>query len=186
MADEDTEAPNFNIDQISLSFYKNTDGCTSKIEEFDPTVSKAQYGVLPAVIRSRQKTNEHESGTKFYELYNTSFDLMEVNVLGNTGLICPVWRRSESTNETYTYAIDLGTSNTFMSRCKNKDDGTPDLTKRPELFKMDSTMVSFMHEISDNKQYSLSTRIEDSIFQRAKDKITLPALLFFFGVFAAV
>lgn len=179
-ADEDTEAPNFNIDQISLSFYKNTNGCTSKIEEFDPTVSKAQYGVLPAVIRSRQKTNEHESGTKFYELYNTSFDLIEVNVLGNKGLICPVWRRSESTNETYTYAIDLGTSNTFMSRCKNKDDGTPDLTKRPELFKMDSTMVSFMHEISDNKQYSLSTRIEDSIFQRAKDKIKtefIPAII---------
>ena len=95
-------------------------------------------------------------------------------------MICPVWRKSESTNETYTYAIDLGTSNTFMSRCKNKDDGTPDLTKRPELFKMDSTMVSFMHEISDNKQYSLSTRIEDSIFQRAKDKIKtefIPAII---------
>lgn len=92
----------------------------------------ASFGTWYTVVRSRQKTELEESGTKFYELYNTAFDLIEVKVLNYTGLIMPVWRRSQATNETYTYAIDLGTSNTFMSRCKNGPDGQPDLSRKPE------------------------------------------------------
>ena len=140
----------------------------------------ASFGTWPAVVRSRQKNDKEESGTKFYELFNTSFDWIEVKVLNYTGLIKPLWRRSQSTNDTYTYAIDLGTSNTFMSRCKNGVDGQPDLSKKPELFKMKEPMVSFMHEIPNDQQFSLTRRIEDSIFEKAKNKIKtefLPALI---------
>ena len=179
-ADEDVEAPNFNIDQISLSFFKKDGEKFMPIKELDPTSTGAQFGVLPSVVRSHQKTDKHESGTKFYELFNSSFDAIEVTILGDTGLIIPVWERSKATNDTYTYAIDLGTSNTFMSRCKNDASGTPDLSKKPELFKMERPMVSFLHETPKDQQLSLSRRIENSIFDKAKTKIKtefLPAII---------
>ena len=178
-ADEDNDAPNFNIDQISLSFFKMEKNGCKEIKEAAPE-DNAQYGVEPAVVRSRQKTDEEESGTKFYELFNTAFDLIEIKVLNDTGLLMPVWQRSQSSNENYTYAIDLGTSNTFMSRCKNDSQGRPDLSRKPELFKMDKTMVNYMHEYSDDSQYSITRRIEDSIFERARKKIKtefVPAII---------
>ena len=174
-ADEDPEAPHFNIDQISLSFFKNG----SLIGEVEPEQG-ASYGTLPAVVRSRQKTDLEESGTKFYELFNTSFDLIEVTILGDTGLLRPVWQTSQATDVTFTYAVDLGTSNTFMSRCKNDANGKPDLSRKPELFKMERPMVNFMHEVPDNNQFSLASRIEESVFAKAKKKIKtefLPAII---------
>lgn len=173
-ADEDAQAPNFNIDQISLSFFKNSQQGFSLIGELDPAMTGAQFGVLPAVVRSRQKTNEAESGTKFYELFNSSFDAIEVKVLGDTGLLLPNWKVSSPTNDTFTYAIDLGTSNTFMSRCKNSENN------KPELFKMEHPMVNYLHETPKNPQLSLSRCIEDSVFERAKNKIKtefLPAII---------
>ena len=174
-ADEDPEAPHFNIDQISLSFFKNG----KQIGEVEPEQG-ASYGTMPAVVRSRQKTDQEESGTKFYELFNTSFDLIEVIVLGDTGLLRPIWQKSQATDVTFTYAVDLGTSNTFMSRCKNDANGKPDLSRKPELFKMEHPMVNFMHEVPENDQFSLANRIEDSVFTKAKNKIKtefLPAII---------
>lgn len=174
-ADEDPAAPHFNIDQISLSFFKNG----TLIGEVEPEQG-ASYGTLPAVVRSRQKTDLEESGTKFYELFNTSFDLIEVTVLCDTGLLRPIWQTSQATDVTFTYAVDLGTSNTFMSRCKNDANGQPDLSRKPELFKMERPMVNFMHEVPDNDQFSLASRIEDSVFTKAKKKVKtefLPAII---------
>lgn len=173
-ADEDPEAPNFNVDQISLSFFKNNSEGFMPIRELDPNSTGAQFGVLPAVVRSRQKTEDMEGGTKFYELFNSSFDIIEISVLGDTGLIIPVWQVSQATNETYTYSVDLGTSNTFMSRCKDGENN------KPELFKMDRPMVNYLHETPKDQQLSLSRRIENSIFDKAKTRIKtefLPAII---------
>lgn len=178
-ADEDPEAPIFNIDEISLSFFKKNGTDLIPIKEVLPE-HDAQYGVEPAVVRSQQKTDEEESGTKFYELFNTSFNFLEIKILNDTGLLVPKWQKSKATNVTFTYAIDLGTSNTFISRCKNESDGKPDLSKKPELFKMERPMVSFMHEVPEDRQYSYTRRIEDSIFPKAKNKIKtefVPALI---------
>lgn len=170
-ADEDRNAPDFNIDKISLSFFNNA----SQIAEVTPA-DEAKFGVRPAVVRSRQKEQGEESGTKFYELFGTSFNVIEVNILGNTGLLIPEWQHSKPTTDTYTYAVDLGTSNTFISRCQNNAANV--LT--PEQFKMDSQMASFMHEIPGNSQFPLIRRIEDSIFDKAKKQIKtefLPAII---------
>lgn len=172
--DEDQEAPNFNIDKIALSFFKNKDGNILPIKELDPTSTGAQFGVLPAVVRSRQETDEVESGTKFYELFNSAFDMIEVNIMGNTGLLMPVWKVSKPQSDTYTYAIDLGTSNTFISRCKNGEN------TKPEMFSMDIPMVNYMHETPKDAQLSLARCIENSIFDRAKNRIKtefLPAII---------
>lgn len=176
-ADEDPEAPQFNIEQIELAFFKKGKRINEVSED-----SGASSGLRPSVIRSQQTTSQEESGTKFYELFNTAFDLIEVKILNQqaSGLLFPHWRTSSQTGENYTYAIDLGTSNTFMSRCKNGADGNPDLSKQPELFKMDSPMVCYMHEVPADEQYSLSRRIENSIFEKAKNRIKtefLPALI---------
>lgn len=177
-ADENTDARSFNIDQISLSFFKQ--GSSKPINEIDPAQTDVRFGVRPSVVRSRQKRGETGCSTKFYELFNSSFDMIEVNLQGRTGLIIPNWDKSEATNDTYTYAIDLGTSNTFMSRCKNNLDGTPDLSRKPELFKMERQMVSYLHDASKDVQYPLPTRIENSIFNLAQDSIKtefLPAII---------
>lgn len=180
VADEDIEASNFNIDQISLSFFRNDDNGFSPIRELDPTTTGAQFGVLPAVVRSRQKTDESEGGTKLYELFNSAFDVVEIKILSDTGIVIPIWEKSLATNDTFTYAVDLGTSNTFMSRCKNTANGTPDLSNKPELFKMGRPMVSYLHETPKDQQLSLTRRIENSVFEKAKNKIKtefIPALI---------
>ena len=178
-ADEDPEAPVFNIDEIKLSFFKKDGSKFDLIKEVRPE-DNAQFGVEPAVIRSRQKTDEEESGTKYYELFNTTFNVMEVRVLKDAGILIPKWLKSRATNETYTYAIDLGTSNTFISRCKNGANGQPDLSRKPELFTMGRPMVNYMHEVPEDSQFSYTRRIEESIFAKAKNKIKtefVPALI---------
>lgn len=168
-ADEDSEAPNFNIDKISLQFFK--DGALIReMEKGDG----ATFGVLPAFVRSRQKSDSLDGGTKFYELFGTSFDAIEINVMGSTGLLIPIWEKSAMTDDTFTYAIDLGTSNTFISRKKNG------ANYQPELFKMQRPMVSYLHEVPEDRQFSQTRLIENSIFEQAKNKIKtefLPALI---------
>lgn len=173
-ADEDPEAPNLTIDQISLSFFKNDGDGFAPIHELDPNSTGAQYCVLPSVVRSRQNTSDVEGGTKFYELYKSSFDVVEVKILGHSGLVIPIWATSRPSNDTFTYSVDLGTSNTFMSRCKNGENNMP------ELFRMERPMVNYLHETSNDMQFSLTRRIEGAIFDKAKNKIKtefLPALL---------
>lgn len=172
-ADEDKEAPNLNVDNISLTFFKNTGKDFIQIKEVDPT-ENVEFGTCPPYVRSRQKSTSLDGGTKFYELFNTSFDAMEVNLHGDTGLLIPVWNRSERTNDTYTYAIDLGTSNTFISRCKNGENNLP------ELFTVEKPIVNFLHEPLKDTQLSTTRCIEDSIFVQAKNKIKtefLPAII---------
>lgn len=169
-ADEDPEPPYFNIDEIDLQFYRKG----QKIHELDAMSLGFQFGVLPAVVRSSQKDDKTEGGTKFYELFNTDFDAIEITILDETGLILPIFEKSVETDDTYTYAIDLGTSNTFISRCKDGENNMP------EMFNMSRPMVNYMHEIPDNIQMSLAKRIEGSIFDMAKNRIKtefLPALI---------
>lgn len=169
-ADEDPEPPYFNIDTISLKFYKNG----AHIREIDSTSIGAEFGVRPAVVRSRQKTDMTEGGTKFYELFNTSFDAIEIEALGETGLLLPKFDKSQLTNDTYTYAIDLGTSNTFISRSKDGQN------MMPEMFKMERPMVNYMHEVPNDEQMSMAARIEGSIFEKAANRIKtefLPAII---------
>lgn len=146
------------IDDVSLAFFKkNDDGEYVRIQEAD--AERAQYGAKKAVVRSRQGTgaDAQASGTKYYELFNTSFDAMELSVKGSKGFLMPEWRRAVRTNDGYTYAVDLGTSNTFVSRTKDGDNNSP------EMFSMKQPMVSYMHHHDSNNQYSEVTSIENAM-----------------------
>lgn len=160
VADLNKEWHTLNEKGVSLSFFrKDASGRYVKIEEVDP--KRAQNGAKEPVVRSRQVPGDSsmDCSTKYYELFNTSFDAMELTIGENKGMLLPVWRKAHRTNDSYTYAIDLGTSNTFISRTKNGENNAP------EMFSMKEPMVSYLHESYSSTQYSQVSNIENSMFE---------------------
>lgn len=147
-----------NINDVNLSFYKkDSHGDYFCIEVAD--VERAQNGVKDAVIRSRQGmgVSSLKYSTKYYELFNTDFDAIELTVGNDSGFLLPKWRKAERTNDSYKYAIDLGTSNTFISRTRTGDNAAP------EMFSMSNAMVSYLHDYNVRRQYSEVVCIEDAM-----------------------
>lgn len=146
------------IEDVELSFFKkDKEGKYVAIQEAD--TEHAQYGAKPAVVRSKQGIglDAQAFGTKYYELFNTNFDAVALSINGRRGFLLPVWKHATITNECYTYAIDLGTSNTFISRTKNNENNSP------EMFSMSRPMVSYLHRYDRNQQYSEVRSIEESM-----------------------
>ncbi len=148
-------------EDFRLRFFK--DG--NEIKEHDPKTPGVKFGVCPVVVRSTTKVDQREIKTLFYEIYNTSFNAIEVRVGEYSGLVFPIFEHSTISNESYTYAIDLGTTNTFISRSKNGENNMP------EMFKMEKPMVSYLHQEPQDTQVALSYRIENSIFTDGCNKI---------------
>lgn len=146
------------IEDTALGFYKkDAVGNYVKINEAD--AERAQNGVGAPVVRSKQGSGVGAlaCSTKYYELFNTAFDAMKLTIGTDCGFLLPQWRRAQRTNNSYTYAIDLGTSNTFISRTDNNANDVP------EMFAMKESMVSYLHENESNTQYSEVANIEDSM-----------------------
>ena len=153
-----------NIDKCSLSFLKkDASGNYSAIEEISRT-SRAINGVYASEVRSRQ-SSKCPSGTKYYELFNSSFDAVEICVDGEKGVVIPKWRVAKQTNESYTYAIDLGTSNTFISRIKNGQNDAP------VQLEMSETMTSYLHEHKKGNQYSEASYVEEAMPESVRNSI---------------
>ena len=112
--------------------------------------------MYPAETRSRQSTNS-PSGTKYYEMYNTSFDAIKLSIDGAEGVVLVNWRKAQQTNDSYTYAIDLGTSNTFISRTKNGQN------EAPVQLDMTEAMTSYLHEYRKDGQYSEAYYVENAM-----------------------
>lgn len=151
---------------VKLTFFKkDTNGIFSEIHEVaKEKVGIAKNGVLPAVVRSEQRRDtDTDCTTKYYEIFNSVFDAVEFNVEGNEGFVLPKWKRTVRSNDSYTYAIDLGTSNTFVSRKKDNEDNMP------EMFSMDKPMVSYLHEYDENSQFSLVANIEESMVDGCRE-----------------
>lgn len=156
---DENENTQFNVSDVKLSFYvKNDKGRFVHIEEG----SEASYekGVKVPVIRSQQDLS-NDCGTKYYEVFNTAFDAIEgtITVDGKPYdfALIPKWDRSEASNKSYAYAIDLGTSNTYISR-REKDQ-----TMEPQQLTMDKPIVSFLHDKDKSMQKSMISRIEEHI-----------------------
>ena len=162
VADNSQEYKSLTIDNTSLSFYKeNGNGKYVKIEEALKE-NGAQCGVNKPVVRSRQQPDEPDYSTKYYELFNTVFDAVEISIGSDCGLVLPRWQKATRTNDSFTYAIDLGTSNTFISRTGNNDSYVP------EMFSMDRPMVSYLHESNKSTQYSLVANTEDAMAENTR------------------
>lgn len=162
--DDNQEYTTLNIDKCSLSFLKKEENENYSIIEEISRTGSAYKGVYPAEIRSRQSTNS-PSGTKLYELYNTSFDAIKLTVDGADGFIVVKWRIAQQTNESYTYAIDLGTSNTFISRTKNGQEEVP------VQLDMNECMTSYLHEYRKNGQYSEAYHVEEAMPEGVRNTV---------------
>lgn len=153
---------NFNqsvsIDDVNIDFFvKDENGGYVLIKVAD--TDGYEHGVKQPVVRSVQSLDS-ESGTKYFELFDTQFDALRVRIKNDgqdiSFVVFPKWDRAIASGKSYTYAIDLGTSNTYISR---REKGK---SMEPEQLTMSKAISSFLQDYARNGQKTLVSNIEDS------------------------
>lgn len=174
MAHEDNKRLSFDMDKSKCLFFKSDDDGMEQITEAD---SKSEYGVLAAALRSRQDES-CEFSTKYYEVFNTTFGAIMLSLCFDgqtfTGVLLPKFKTAKTTDNTYTYAIDFGTTNTYISRRLAGD------STKPEQLTMTDAMTSFLHRKADTPQLSLINQWEAMPFVEAGQAVQsefLPAFI---------
>ncbi len=148
----------FSTDDVTLDFFvKDDDGSYRNISMAD--TDDFVCGVRKPVVRSVQ-SEDVDGGTKYYEVFNTRFDAIEISI-DNDGqrasfFLFPKWDKAEPSGKAYTYAVDLGTSNTYVSR---REKGK---YMEPQQLRMDKPISDSMQAYIKNGQKSLVANIEDS------------------------
>lgn len=180
MNDAQTDLRPRSIEKLELSFfYRDDNKKYAKIETIDNDNHTAVYGVRPAVVRSKQDAaNEVDASSIFYEIFNSQFDAINIR-FGMAGEICegmlyPKWKKAQRTAESYTYAVDIGTTNTYISCTKNNED------KEPEQLTMNEPMVSFLHDSKKSAQHSFISILENGLAPEIRKNFTtelLPAII---------
>lgn len=177
--DSTTDYRPFSIDKLELDFfYKDGDKFVA-IDTIEPDNNHAPFGVRPAVVRSKQDLNkEVDASSKFYELFNHQFDAINLRFGLDSGMcegiLLPNWKISQRTADAYTYAIDLGTTNSYISCTKNNEDN------EPEQLSMKEPMVAYLHDFKKSAQYSLISLIEKGIAENCRKNFNtefVPALI---------
>lgn len=160
---DNDENDHFKPSDIALRFYTKEGGRCVPIEE---TSRDAKYGVLPSVVRSRQGKDGNSCSTKFYELFNTgapkaivlSFDVEGTHF---EGALLPQMRCPKTIDYNFTYAVDLGTSYTYITR-RDVDNNTA-----PTQLEMDSLMMMPIHACGGNGQLPPVERWSQMPFREA-------------------
>ena len=146
------------VNDLKLEFYNVAGGKYSPIPEARPGEDN-NFGARTPVVRSEQGGNI-PCGTKYYEVFDTQFDAIKasLNIEGKEAsfVIFPKWNKSQKADKAFTYAVDLGTSNTYISR---REKGT---SNQPQQLKMDKPVVGYLHSPAVNTAKSLIDNIEDS------------------------
>lgn len=166
MAVMNDSAPDRNpisIKGLNLSFFSlDNENSLTEIGIIDRNAVTSSYGVYPAVMRTEQDIDKGlNAGTKTYEIFNKRFDMIGLSLSMYNhvyeGLLIPKWRQAEHTNDSYTYAVDLGTTNTYVSCRKNG------VSREPEQLTMEKPMVAFLHRYKSSPQHPLVSIIEKGI-----------------------
>lgn len=136
----------FTVNNISLDFYRDNDGKYQIIETASDNTFDS--GIRPAFVRSQQ--DNIGSGSKFYEVFNTNFDAIVVTAtIDNkdyTFALFPIWDKAVQSTKVFEYAIDFGTSNTYISR---KEKGE---MNEPQQLTMNRPIVSYLHDKAESTQ----------------------------------
>ena len=178
--DATTDYRPVSINNLEMSFFfRNDDNRFEEIETIDKDNTHAKFGVRPAVVRSKQNLErEVDAGSKFYEIFNSQFDAISLRFTLDSGtcegVLIPNWKRAQRTQDAYTYAVDLGTTNTYISCCKFGHDN------EPEQLNMDEPMVAFLHDFKRSSQHSLVSVIENAIAPKCRKNFNtefVPALI---------
>ena len=177
--DTTTDYRPFSIDKLELDFFYKEEGKFVGIDTIQSDNNHAPFGVRPAVVRSKQDLNkEVDASSKFYELFNHQFDAINLRFGLDSGscegILLPNWKTSQRTADAYTYAVDLGTTNTYISCTKNNEDN------EPEQLSMKEPMVAYLHDFKKSAQYSLISLIEKGIDENCRKNFNtefVPALI---------
>ena len=177
--DTTTDYRPFSIDKLELDFFYKEEGKFVGIDTIESDNNHAPFGVRPAVIRSKQDLNKDvDASSKFYELFNHQFDAINLRFGLDSGscegILLPNWKTSQRTADAYTYAVDLGTTNTYISCTKNNEDN------EPEQLSMKEPMVAYLHDFKKSAQYSLISLIEKGIAENCRKNFNtefVPALI---------
>lgn len=151
----------FSVANLALDFY-TTDKGGKYTHIAEATDNSFENGIKAPVIRSQQDS-DNDCGTKYYEVFNTPFSAIcaKLNLEGKAYpfAIIPIWDQteSESSEKKFSYAIDLGTSNTYISR---RESGK---MTEPQQLKMDKQVVNYLHAKEESLQKGLISRIEGRI-----------------------
>lgn len=151
---------------IELSFYRNING---KIEKLN-TYSREQYedanlGIRVGVIKEKRSNIKSPEGcvkTLHYTIIGAQFDYIQVDFnlpdIKTSGTIKPIFTQPKENSERIKYAIDFGTTSTYVA-CKCGD-------KKPtSLFTNEQSMV-FLHgnpsKNNESKVYKYESYQSDS------------------------
>ena len=163
---DDNEHRSFDVNSASCAFFtKNDDGVGNAVIEEADSMSYTS-GVRQAVVRSEQNDGV-KCGTKFYEVFNTEISAiaLHLTIEGKvySGVLVPKWHVQAHATKEYTYAIDFGTSNTYISkRLKG-------CNLEPEQLSMNDTMMSYLHGIKKSRQQNLIDLWENIPFENSAD-----------------
>lgn len=139
----------FSVDDISCDFFTKADkgGYNIINEALDSTYKS---GVKKTLVRSVQN-KDSACGTKYYELFNSNFDIIRLKIRlegeDYCGVLMPRWQNATKTQKSFIYAIDFGTTNTFISRRERSE-----APKEPEQLTMKEPIVSYLHAKTESSQ----------------------------------
>ena len=112
------------VDQSRLIKINRKPNEQKRIRENDP----APYGDLPKLFKyKRRERTKNDFGTTYYQINNTSYDLIELHHAKGEyrqkpikGLIIPNWKDNSYSNGSleYSFAVDFGTTNTHIAYTK--------------------------------------------------------------------
>ena len=149
----------FTPDGLEFSFYNIID---NKLQLIETAIGDGyNSGVKPRVIRSKQENSNDSCNTLYYELFNTEFRVISSSIRFDKYncefAIVPKWREAKHSDKAFVYAIDLGTSNTYISRCEKGE------MKEPQQLVMDKEFVSYFHEKLESNNRSQIACWEENI-----------------------
>lgn len=149
VARDDNDRRTFSVDDITCEFLTKTADYGYRIID-EAHDKNYKSGVKQPSIRSSQ-SDKSACGTKYYELFNSSFDMinLKIRLEGDTysGILIPKWRNSKDSQKSFIYAVDFGTTTTFVSKRERKSTPT-----EPEQLTMNKPILSYLHAKAENPQ----------------------------------
>ena len=156
----------FDIEETTCTFFAPDGDARGNVMIEEADGNFYQNGMKHPVVRSVQD-DVTRCSSKFYEVFNTELTAISLHLKmeGRThsGVLIPKLHKQTNPTREYTYAIDFGTSNTYISkRLKGSN-------LEPEQLVMSDTMMSYLHEVRKSRQQAPIDLWEDIPFDASAD-----------------
>lgn len=117
VANDGNSRRSFDLNESSCTFFTLNDEGTGNAALEEAENKSYNNGVRIPVVRSEQD-DDIKCSTKFYEVFNSEITAIAIHlsIEGNihSGVLIPKFHESTRATKDFTYAIDFGTSNTYI------------------------------------------------------------------------